>query len=265
MTSFSQDTAVHTTRERRMPAWYASGDGFKTRTNVGAGERIGSAVIAAGVLAGSAWLGGRRQFALAAPLALGGLILVGRAATGQSKGYRALRVCPDDATAGSHPLSRRIVVRESFHIRRPPEELYEQWRDFASLPTIMSHLESVQTAPDGTSRWTTRDVGRGTMTWHARLTDDQPGRRIAWDASGEKGLEHDGAVTFEPATGGRGTILRVAFTYRPPGGALGAAAAKLLGQDPGAQLREDLRQFKHRMEAGESPTTQGQPRGSCEQ
>jgi uncharacterized membrane protein len=42
---------------------------------------------------------------------------------------------------------------------------------------------------------------------------------------------------------------------------MGAAVAKLLGRDPATEIREDLRQFKQILEAGEVPTTAGQPRG----
>jgi uncharacterized membrane protein len=37
--------------------------------------------------------------------------------------------------------------------------------------------------------------------------------------------------------------------------------AWLLGHDPAATIREDLRRFKQLMEAGEVPTIEGQPRG----
>ena len=44
-------------------------------------------------------------------------------------------------------------------------------------------------------------------------------------------------------------------------GKLGTAIASLLGQSPKAQIQADLRRFKQIMEAGEIPTTEGQPRG----
>ena len=42
---------------------------------------------------------------------------------------------------------------------------------------------------------------------------------------------------------------------------MGAAFAKLMGKDPKKQIQQDLRRFKHLMEAGEIPTTEGQPVG----
>jgi uncharacterized membrane protein len=49
--------------------------------------------------------------------------------------------------------------------------------------------------------------------------------------------------------------------YSPPGGTAGAMVAKLLGQEPNTQVREDLNRFKQVMETGEVPTTEGQPQG----
>jgi uncharacterized membrane protein len=37
--------------------------------------------------------------------------------------------------------------------------------------------------------------------------------------------------------------------------------AKLFGEEPDQQVREDLRHFKEIMEAGEIPTVTGQPSG----
>jgi uncharacterized membrane protein len=49
--------------------------------------------------------------------------------------------------------------------------------------------------------------------------------------------------------------------YNPPGGRLGAALAKIFGEEPNQTVREDLRHFKQLMETGEIPTTEGQPSG----
>jgi len=51
--------------------------------------------------------------------------------------------------------------------------------------------------------------------------------------------------------------------YIPPAGQLGRLVAKMFGEDPEAQIREDLRNFKRIMETGEIATTRGQPRGNC--
>jgi uncharacterized membrane protein len=50
--------------------------------------------------------------------------------------------------------------------------------------------------------------------------------------------------------------------YSPPAGAVGTVVAQLFGEEPGQQLRADLRRFKRVMETGEIPTTEGQPSGT---
>jgi hypothetical protein len=42
---------------------------------------------------------------------------------------------------------------------------------------------------------------------------------------------------------------------------LGAIGARLFGEEPSQQVEGDLRRFKNIMEAGEIPTTAGQPEG----
>jgi uncharacterized membrane protein len=58
-------------------------------------------------------------------------------------------------------------------------------------------------------------------------------------------------VQFRSAPGGRGTELVVALHYSPPAGMLGAAVAKLFGEEPGQQIAGDLRRFKQVLEIGE--------------
>jgi uncharacterized membrane protein len=41
----------------------------------------------------------------------------------------------------------------------------------------------------------------------------------------------------------------------PPAGVLGAVVARLFGEDPDRQVREDLRKFKQLMETGEVTTS----------
>jgi uncharacterized membrane protein len=52
--------------------------------------------------------------------------------------------------------------------------------------------------------------------------------------------------------------VRVELAYRPPAGALGRGVARLFGEEPGQQIREDLHRFKQLMETGEVPLSEGQ-------
>jgi uncharacterized membrane protein len=68
-----------------------------------------------------------------------------------------------------------------------------------------------------------------------------------------------GSVNFDEDT--HGTRVTVHLQYNPPGGKAGAAIARIFGEEPNQTIREDLRRFKQLMEAGETPTTEGQPSG----
>ena len=63
------------------------------------------------------------------------------------------------------------------------------------------------------------------------------------------------------APGDEGTEVTVALEYNPPGGKLGAMVAKFAGEDGGMQVYYALKRLKALMEAGEIPSTEGQPVG----
>jgi uncharacterized membrane protein len=48
--------------------------------------------------------------------------------------------------------------------------------------------------------------------------------------------------------GGQGTEIHVALTYRPPGGMMGGAVAKLFSRAPVQQIQVELRRIKQTME-----------------
>ncbi len=68
-------------------------------------------------------------------------------------------------------------------------------------------------------------------------------------------------MRFQKAPDGRGTEVAVRLHYKPPATHAGAGLTKLLGKIPEFQIKEDLRRFKALIEAGEIPTTEGQPSG----
>ena len=153
-----------------------------------------------------------------------------------------------------------IAVRRAVTINRPLPDVYGFWRRLENLPRFMAHLESVTETGDGVSHWVAKAPG-GTVEWDAELVEEREGELLAWRSKPDTAIPNAGEVRFGQAPTGRGTEVHVALTYEPPAGAAGAAFAKLLGEEPDQQVREDLRRFKQVMEAGEVPTTEGQPSG----
>ena len=84
----------------------------------------------------------------------------------------------------------------------------------------------------------------------AEIITDLEDRLIGWRSLEGSEVNNAGSVTFRPAPSGEGTDVKVSFQYNPPAGDLGAAVAKLFGQDPKKQVRHDLKCFKELMERG---------------
>jgi uncharacterized membrane protein len=136
------------------------------------------------------------------------------------------------------------------------------WRDFASLPRFMHNLEAVHVSEDGKrSHWVAKGPAGTRIEWDAELTQDEANTFLAWRSLEGADVDNAGAVRFIPDNGGRGTIVSVTMQYKPPAGAVGAAVARLLGDDADQQVGEDLRRFKRLLETGELPTTEGQSHG----
>ena len=73
--------------------------------------------------------------------------------------------------------------------------------------------------------------------------------------------EADVGVTFRDAPGDRGTEIHVDLQRTTPGGKLGEAVLKVLGSEPLAKVKDDLRRFKQRVETGEVARSEGTPEG----
>lgn len=157
---------------------------------------------------------------------------------------------------GAQTQRGKIPVNKSIVINATAEEVYSYWRDFENLPRFMHYLESVTVTGEGRSHWVAKAPG-GSVEWDAEVTEDRPNELIAWRSLEGSEVETSGSVRFEPAVGGRGTVVHVKLDYSPPGGVVGALVAKLFGEDPGAQMQIDLRRFKQVIELGEVVVSDG--------
>jgi uncharacterized membrane protein len=154
-----------------------------------------------------------------------------------------------------------MLARGTTTINRPAKELYEFWHDFENLPRFMLHLELVEVTGSRRSHWVAR-APRGTVEWDADITEDVPNERIAWRSVEGSEIPNSGVVRFVRAPGDRGTEIHVELTYDPPAGKLGVLAAKIFGEEPSQQIRDDLRRFKQITETGEVLLSDGSPEGA---
>ena len=230
--------------------------------NVSEGERVVS--VAAGSIL--AVLGAGRRDLTGLLIAGVGGALVYRGASGHCHMYQALGVDTAHIDGPSGKQTRPgIHIDQSFLINKSPEELYSFWRNYENLPSVMTHLKSVQMTGDRQSHWVADapKIAGGQVEWDAETITDEPNSRIAWRSVPGSKVENSGSVSFLPAPGDRGTKVRVLMSYTPPGGKFGHWVAKLFGDSADQQIREDLRNFKRMMEMGEIPTVIGQPHGTC--
>lgn len=221
--------------------------------NVGKTERLVSAIAGAAVIA----LALRRKRLRGVLLPLGGTLL-SRAVTGRCAVNRALG--RNTAKADQvRPVARGegIRVERTITVNRPREEVYHFWRQLENLPRFMDHLESVIVLDEDRSHWVAKAPAGTKVEWDASIQDEIENELIAWRSLPGSDIDNAGSVHFIPA--GDGTEVRVVLSYDPPAGRVGAAVAKLLGEEPEQQVEEDLRRFKQVMEAIETPARSRKP------
>ena len=174
------------------------------------------------------------------------------AAGGGALVYNGLR--PRRRSSGVH-------IQVAFTINKPVNEVYRYWRDLDGLPKFIRHVESVRKLDDRRSEWTIRGPMGSSFTWQAEIVDEAPDRHIIWRSMPGSIVESSSSLQFREAPGGRGTELVAAMHYTRIGNYIGKGLAQVLGAVPERVLREELRRFKQLLEAGEIPTTEGQPTG----
>jgi hypothetical protein len=100
-------------------------------------------------------------------------------------------------------------------------------------PDIFEDVEEVtQIGPDTYQKRVTGPGGK-TIVWEARITEDVPGSKIAWESTGEGHVETVGNVQFQDKRDR--CAITVSMKYDPPGGKVGEMVAKAhLAQSRGA-------------------------------
>lgn len=154
------------------------------------------------------------------------------------------------------PPGKLELVGRTVTIRKPREELFAFWRDFSNLSGFMENLDAVVpgSAPDR-HVWKIRAPLGQIVDVETRVVDEIAGKRIGWRSVEDSDIHTSGEVRFEDAPGERGTRVTLIVAYAPPGGTIGAKAAKLFLREPEVQARHDLKRFKMLMETGEIATS----------
>jgi uncharacterized membrane protein len=190
-------------------------------------------------------------FALAAVAGVAALGRIGRQAV--SDHSRTLPGSQRRAVRAHEPHVQRSITIEDV----PAQELYERWRDPDTLRRVMVPFATVEAIDNGRTRWS---AGDGLGRWTMRLSDEQPGEFLRWQAEDGDALIREASVRLHKASGNRGTVVTLHAHLDPPGGMLGRTAAAMLGNSvPGALVSKSLHYFKSLVQTGEIPTTERQP------
>jgi len=226
--------------------------------NVGFGERVASLVGGAALA-----LAGRQKGNFGGLLlALAGAGLLYRGASGHCLCYQSLGISTAEHNRNTViPAKQGVKVEKSLTINSPASELYNFWRDLTNLPQVFKHLKSVEIQDGNVSHWVAVGPADVSVEWDAEVLNDHENNLIAWRSLPESQVETAGSVRFQPTNNDRGTQVTVSMKYNPPGGQFGDKMASWLGGGLESKLNDDLRNFKSLMEAGEVPSTEGQPRG----
>lgn len=172
-------------------------------------------------------------------------VAVGGAASAAALAWRALRR-GETATR----------VEAAVTVQLPRAEVWSFWRRPEGLPHIVPGLEAVKAVVDGRYRWWTSEPVE--IDGSLEILEERPEELLSYRVEGS-GVEGHAQVRLSEGAGG-GTVVRVALELDPP-----AAVARTLGAIdpvPRAALKEVLRRHRQLLEAGEIPTTDGQPAGA---
>lgn len=226
--------------------------------NISEVERFGS--IAAGALLVLAGLSRGKGGGLL--MGLVGAGLLHRGITRHCYAYDALGInTAEHNPATGVPAQEGVRVEHTIAVNAPPGQLYSFWRDVENLSRVMRHLKRVDALDRQRSHWVAQGPLGATVEWDAEIINERENELIAWRSLDGGDIQTAGSVHFNPLGDGRGTAVSVSMKYNPPGGKIGEAIASLLGSGLQQQVADDLRRFKSVMETGETPNTEGQPRG----
>jgi uncharacterized membrane protein len=180
------------------------------------------------------------------------------AAAGMGVLLRAVTNLPARRLTGIGAGRLAVELHKNIHLDLPPETVFQAWSDYANFPRFMSHVREVRDAGNRRSHWEADGPAGTTIHWEAVLTRYEPPALLAWKTDEGSPFPNAGIIHFTAAPQG-GTDVDIRLSYNPPGGALGHAAAVLLGSSPRRRMNDDLLRMKTFLETGRPPHDAAQP------
>jgi uncharacterized membrane protein len=129
------------------------------------------------------------------------------------------------------------TVEQEIEVAVPVAAAYDQWTQFEEFPAFMEGVDEVKQLDDTLLHWAATVAGKR-AEWEAKVVDQQPNRRIAWESVAGKNTR--GVVSFEEA-GPDQTRIHLSMTYALDDVAEKAGAAAGLDD---RRIRGDLERFR---------------------
>lgn len=162
-------------------------------------------------------------------------------------------VMPRSATGLTESMLIPRSAQATVTIAKPRLEVYSQWRALAPL-SILPHVIEVVNEGEAKSTWHVKGPLGSVADWDAEITMEIPNEVISWRSTGHADVPQVGIIRFVDAPGG-GCEIQVDCSYRLPLGIVGDTVATLTASSPNAMIKDALRAFKARMEAGDVPVS----------
>ncbi len=165
----------------------------------------------------------------------------------------------DHSGSGASPDA--VTVDRSVTVQGDAADLLEYWRDAGRLDQIVSDAVDVESRGDERLRWTVSAPTGRQISWETRVVEERPDELLRWESVPDSPLPMEGSVRAQPASGDRGTEVRLQVRFDPPGGPLGNRALSRMGVVPETLVGTALNRFKSLVETGEIPTIERNPSG----
>ena len=133
------------------------------------------------------------------------------------------------------------TVEQEIEVAVPVATAYKQWTNFEDFPSFMEGVDEVKQLDNTLLHWAAT-VGGKKAEWEAKIVEQSPNRRIAWESVAGKNTR--GIVSFEEE-GPSQTRIRLNMTYALDGVTEKAGAAAGLDN---RRIRGDLERFRELVE-----------------
>lgn len=157
--------------------------------------------------------------------------------------------------------SAKLAAYESVTVLRTKREIFEQWGRVENLPSLLTHVRSIQSMGKGLYRWVISGPGGLILDRDVNVTVSEEQWRVSWRTVEGSGVTHMGFVGLRPAPKDLGTEVHVSLLYDATDEDFLLPSGWYRREETRERLAEDLRRFKQVLECGEVATTRGQPSG----